>query len=45
MVVYSEGKLSYNEAWALSTKERTRFIKVLNNYIKKKNGQAGSEDL
>jgi len=44
-VIYSEGKISYNEVWAMSFKERTRFIKALNKYIKKKNGQEGGEDL
>ena len=44
-MVYSEGKISYNEVWAMSNKERNRFVKVLNNYIKKKNGQQGTEDL
>jgi len=45
MVVYSEGKVSINEAWAMSHTERSRFVKVLNSYIKKKNGQEGSENM
>jgi len=45
MVIYSEGTISYSEAWGMSPHERTQFIKVLNNFIKKKNGQQGSEDL
>jgi len=44
-VVYSEGKISINEVYAMSYTERARFIKVLNNYIKKKNGQEGSENM
>jgi len=44
-VVYSEGKISYNEVWAMSTKERSRFVKALNNYMKKKQGQSSTENL
>ena len=45
MVIYSEGKIDINTAYAMSYIERNRFVKVLNNYIKKKNGQQGAEDL
>ena len=44
-MVYSEGKIGYNEVWAMSYKERARFVKILNVYIKKKSGQEGSEDM
>ncbi|MDA9843139.1 hypothetical protein N9C44_01555 [bacterium] len=45
IVIYSEGTISYNELWNMSSYERTRFVKILNNYQKKKNGQQGTEDL
>jgi len=45
MVIYSEGKISYSEAWTLSYEERVLFMKTLNNFIKKKNGQQGTEEL
>jgi hypothetical protein len=45
MVIYAEGKISLSDAWAMSWKERSIFIKVLNNYIKKKNGDQGTEEL
>jgi hypothetical protein len=45
MVIYSEGKISYGEVWLMSPMERNKFIKVLNNYVKKKNGKQGTEDL
>ena len=45
MVIYSEGKISYGEVWSMSPMERNKFITVLNNYVQKKNGKQGTEDL
>ena len=45
IAIYSEGKISYSELWNMSPYERNIFVKVLNNYQKKKNGQQGTEDL
>jgi|TARA_R110001592_G_scaffold45036_1_gene144190 hypothetical protein len=45
IVIYSEGKISYSEVWLMSGSERIAFTKILNNYIKKKNGQQGTEDM
>lgn len=38
MVVYSEGVVSYTEAWNLSAEERQLFIEVLTDFAKKRNG-------
>jgi hypothetical protein len=38
MVVYSEGTISYTEAWNLSSEERVLFIEVLTNFSKARNG-------
>ena len=38
MVVYSEGRMSYTEAWNLSIEERKLFIEVLTTFNKQKNG-------
>ena len=45
VLIYSEGKISYSELWLMSSFERNLFVKTLNNFIKKKNGQQGTEDL
>ena len=45
IVIYSEGKVSYSEVWLMSPQERISFTKVLNNFLKEKNGQQGTEDL
>ena len=45
IAIYSEGKISYSELWNMSPYERNIFVKVLNNYQKKKNGQQGTEEL
>lgn len=45
MVVYSEGAISWTEAWYLSYGERKRFIKTLNNFMKAKSGKKPSEEL
>jgi hypothetical protein len=38
MVVYSEGRITYTEAWHLSIEERQLFIDVLTTFNKQKNG-------
>jgi hypothetical protein len=38
IVVYSEGRMSYTEAWNLSMDERRLFVEVLTAYSKAKNG-------
>ncbi len=43
IVVYSEGTLSYTEAWNLSMEERTLFVEVLTAFSKAKSGNE-SED-
>ena len=44
MVVYSEGKLSYTEAWNLSMEERTLFVEVLTAFSKAKSGNDAEEN-
>lgn len=44
-LIYAEGKISYTELWHMSGYERNLFVKSLNNYFKKKQGQSGTEDL
>jgi len=44
MVVYSEGKLSYTEAWNLSMEERTLFIEVLTAFSKAKSGNEAEDN-
>jgi hypothetical protein len=45
MVIYSEGAISWSEAWTLSYKERERFIKTIQNLAKAKSGKAQQEQL
>jgi hypothetical protein len=45
MVIYSEGAISWSEAWFLSYGERNRFIETLNNYQKAKAGKGSNEYL
>ena len=44
MVIYSDGVISYTEAWNLSTEERQLFIEVLTDYAKKKNGDNSEQN-
>ena len=38
LVIYSEGAISYNELWSMSFYERDQFVKTINKYNAKKNG-------
>lgn len=44
MVVYSEGRISYTEAWNLSMEERKLFVDVLSTYNKAKRGDGSEEN-
>ena len=38
LVIYSAGAISYNELWSMSFYERDQFVKTINKYNAKKNG-------
>jgi len=42
-VVYSDGIVSYSEAWYLSATERETFVKVLTDVANKKSGKNQQE--
>ena len=44
MVVYSEGRVSYTEAWNLSIEERKLFVDVLTAFNKAKKGDGSEEN-
>jgi len=43
LAIYSEGAVSYTEAWHLSPTEREILIKTLNRYNRAKSGEKGGE--
>ena len=43
LAIYSEGAVSYTEAWQLSPNERMLLVKTLNKYNKQKSGQKDGE--
>jgi len=45
MVIYSEGAVSWTEAWCMSALERDLFIKTLNTYNAQKSGKSNNEML
>jgi hypothetical protein len=45
MIVFSEGAISYQEAWQLSFQQRDLFIKTMNRYNAMKSGKQQNEYL
>jgi hypothetical protein len=45
MVIYSNGAISWSEAWLMSTAERDLFIKTMNKYAAQKSGKPVNEML
>jgi hypothetical protein len=45
MVVYSNGAISWSEAWLMSPSERDLFIKTMNKYNAQKSGKPINEML
>jgi len=45
LVIYSEGSVSWSEAWNMSAPQRNLLFKTLNNYLRAKAGKPTSEDL
>jgi len=45
LVIYSEGSVSINEAWAMSQHDKAVFIKILNKYNQAKSGENSNEQL
>jgi len=43
LAIYSEGAVSYSEAWQLSPNERMLLVKTLNKYNRLKSGKTGGE--
>jgi len=43
LTIYSEGAISYTEAWQLNPTERGILIKTLNKYNKAKSGKQSEE--
>lgn len=45
LVIYSEGAVSWSEAWSIPPLDRDLLIQTLNKYNKLKSGNAGADDL
>lgn len=45
LVIYSNGAISWSEAWLISPGEREKLVKTLNTYLQKKSGKTPDEYL
>jgi len=45
LVIFSEGSVRWEEAWAMSQHDKSVFIKVLNKYNQAKSGESNNEQL
>ena len=45
LVIYSEGAVSWSEAWFIPPMDRDLLIKTLNKYNQAKSGSAGNNEL
>ena len=45
LVIYSNGAISWSEAWMISPAERDKLIKALNKYLQQKSGKSPDEYL
>lgn len=45
LVIYSEGAISWSEAWFIPAMDRDLLVTTLNKYNQAKSGQAGNNEL
>lgn len=45
MVIYSEGAISWTEAWTMSFQDRQQFVKIMNKYNAIKSGKNPNQDM